>query len=117
MPGATASSARVVAAGLLSEGDRIWVNIPKTGYVGVGIVTGERRNISGFTVDGQPLAALPTEVDYSALAGEPEETADYAVPVRWQHTVPAEKAFSETGLFGNQNSVQADHHQMAAHGR
>ena len=36
---------------------------------------------------------------------EDDEAAEYLVPVRWLHTVPKESAFSEVGLFGNQNTV------------
>ncbi|MAS24458.1 MAG: hypothetical protein CMI08_11255 [Oceanospirillaceae bacterium] len=90
---------------MLAEGDRIWVNIPKTGYVGVGIVTGERQRLSDFTAEGKGLTELPTQMDYQPFIDEPDESAEYVVPVRWQHTVPASEAFSETGLFGNQNTV------------
>ncbi len=90
---------------MLAEGDRIWVNIPKTGYVGVGIVSGERQRISEFGINGQPLTNLPTEIDYSAFATEPDDTAEYVVPIKWMHTAPTGQAFSETGLFGNQNTV------------
>lgn len=90
---------------MLAEGDRIWVNIPKTGYVGMGIVTGERRRLNEFTVDGKPLTELETRIDYTALLSEPDDVAEYVVPVRWEVAVPIAKAFSETGLFGNQNTV------------
>src|SRR3712207_8768161 len=30
---------------------------------------------------------------------------EYFVPVRWLQTVPSQAAVSETGLFGNQNTV------------
>lgn len=90
---------------MLAEGDRVWVNIPKTGYVGVGIVTGERQRLSDFCIDGQPLTNLPTQMDYSDFAAEPDEMAEYIVPVKWLHTEATGKAFSETGLFGNQNTV------------
>ena len=95
---------------MLSEGDRVWVNIPKTGYVGVGIVTGERERADQFefdTPDG-PLALQQMEDtgSYSHLDGEADdETAEYLVPVRWLNTVSKDRAFSEVGLFGNQNTV------------
>ncbi|MBE0483360.1 MAG: DUF91 domain-containing protein [Bacterioplanes sp.] len=90
---------------MLAEGDRVWVNIPKTGYVGVGIVTDERQRIDTLCVNGQPLTSLTTKIDYIDFAEETDELAEYAVPVKWIFTVPATNAFSETGLFGNQNTV------------
>lgn len=45
------------------------------------------------------------QFDYAGFANEADDVAEYVVPVKWLHTVPAAKAFSETGLFGNQNTV------------
>ena len=98
---------------LLSEGSRVWVNIPKTGYVGVAEVTGERCRADEFLVDTdqgrQSLLEATTVSDYPQLhefgeSGD-EETLEYIVPVRWLASFPASQAFSEVGLFGNQNTV------------
>jgi hypothetical protein len=93
--------------GMLSEGDRVWVNVPKVGYVGVGIVQGAALPASEFTleVDGtvHPLGGLPEMARY-LVADTPEEEA-WLVPVRWAATVPLEKAYREVGFFGNQNTV------------
>lgn len=46
--------------------------------------------------------------DYHQLyrqMGDDEENAEFLVPVRWLHTVSRDQAFSEVGLFGNQNTV------------
>ena len=95
----------------LSEGDRVWVNIPKTGYVGVGTVTGEKCRTEQHlfvTDDGEKtLQELDTTGDYSELSKSSDEEAEYLVPVKWIHAVDAKQAFSETGLFGNQNTVCA----------
>lgn len=94
---------------MLSEGDRVWVNIPKTGYVGVGIVTGEKCRTEQHpfeTVDGlKTLPQLKTAGTYDLLSQSNDEEAEYLVPVKWLHAVEARSAFSETGLFGNQNTV------------
>ncbi|GGX69049.1 endonuclease NucS domain-containing protein [Saccharospirillum salsuginis] len=95
---------------MLSEGDRVWVNIPKTGYVGVGIVTGERERADEFqfdTLDGQlTLQQMGRTGKYPHLDPEADDdNAEYLVPVRWLNTVPKERAFGEVGLFGNQNTV------------
>ncbi|MBY5924043.1 MULTISPECIES: endonuclease NucS [unclassified Halomonas] len=98
---------------MLSEGDRVWVNIPKTGYVGVAEVTGERCRGDHFTVQTdqacQRLQDLTTATEYPqihrATDEDDEEAAEYLVPVRWIASFPASQAFSEVGLFGNQNTV------------
>jgi len=97
---------------MLSEGDRVWVNIPKTGYVGVGEVTGERCRADQYvftTNDGRKsLLDITSKESYPHLyRGEAidDEDAEYLVPVRWVHTISRGQAFSEVGLFGNQNTV------------
>ena len=89
----------------LPVGATIWVNIPKTGYVGVGTVTGEAAPFEEAEVeqDGQPmkLSAQPLAGDYVHANGEPE----LVVAVDWTTTVPRERAVSMPGLFGNQNSA------------
>ncbi|WP_202114735.1 hypothetical protein [Vreelandella zhuhanensis] len=95
---------------MLSEGDRVWVNIPKTGYVGVGEVIGERCRADSYlfeTAQGsKTLLELASQSIYPHLyRNHDDEQAEYLVPVRWLHTVSREEAFSEVGLFGNQNTV------------
>lgn len=97
---------------MLSEGDRVWVNIPKTGYVGVGEVIGERCRADEYRFDteegSRSLLELTSQEDYFHLyrnEGGDEDEAEYLVPVRWIHTVSRKEAFSEVGLFGNQNTV------------
>lgn len=97
---------------MLSVGDRVWVNIPKTGYVGVGEVIGERCRADeyrfGTEQGSKSLLELASREDYFHLyhhAGDDEEDAEFLVPVRWLHTVSRKEAFSEVGLFGNQNTV------------
>lgn len=95
---------------MLSEGDRVWVNIPKTGYVGVGVVTGQRCRAEhyNFGTSDEPRTLRDLELieGYSDLDPDAaDEDAEYLVPVRWLYTVDRERAFSEVGLFGNQNTV------------
>lgn len=95
---------------MLSEGDRVWVNIPKTGYVGVGVVVGERCRADEYRIETEQgrrtLLEIASEKDYPHLfkSGE-DEDAEYLVPVRWLYTVSIDDAFSEVGLFGNQNTI------------
>jgi hypothetical protein len=88
----------------LPTGARIFTHIPKAGYVGVGIVTGEPMTFAEATVDldGQQhhLADLPLNGNYVYASGD-----EWVVPVRWLKHQPREKAFWKTGMFANQNSA------------
>lgn len=93
----------------LNVGDRVWVNIPKEGYVGVGIVRQVSTAINEFcvSVDGvnRPvLEILEHSTEYKIIADDPEQ-CEYFVGVDWLDTLPQRQAFKELGLFGNQNSV------------
>ena len=95
---------------LLNPGDRIWVNVPQSGYVGVGRVIGTAQPASTFvlkTVDGAEKSALSVLKlgHYHRDQSGDNETSEWFVPVKWLQTVPLDKAFSEVGLFGNQNTV------------
>lgn len=97
---------------MLSEGDRVWVNIPKTGYVGVAEVTGERCRSDAFSVrtdhGDRRLVDITSVSEYPQIhreIGDDEESAEYLVPVRWIVSFPTSQALSEVGLFGNQNTV------------
>lgn len=91
----------------LSEGDRLWINVPGTGYVGVGTVTEAAipTHEASFTIDGKevPFFDLLLEGNYhSELSNENQE---YLVKVNWIKTVQRNEAISEYGFFGNQNTV------------
>lgn len=94
---------------LLSPGNRVWVNIPYTGYVGVGIVIEASQSVNEFTIstsDGDRLAMdiLSTADKLQAGSTDPE-MAEAFVRVKWLDTVPEAKAVKEVGFFGNQNTV------------
>lgn len=94
---------------LLAPGDRIWVKVPGTGYVGVGVVKEAVQSVNDFTVatpDGERpcLEVLQHAERYKEFADDPDK-AEYFVRVEWLDTVPAQKAVNEVGLFGNQNTV------------
>lgn len=93
---------------MLSKGDRVWVNIPQTGYVGVGIVEDEAKMSKDqeFMINGvlTPMSKLPLEGDYFYKKDDPD-MAEYVVKINWIKTVDRNKAIKEVGFFGNQNSV------------
>lgn len=94
---------------MLSPGDRVWVNIPKTGYVGVGMVEQAVQPASEFRVttehgEQSVMDVVQHGAKYKAEADKPE-LSEYFVRVKWIDTMDASKAFNEVGLFGNQNTV------------
>lgn len=93
----------------LQPGDRVWVKIPATGYVGVGIVQSTVEPASSFTIntdDGEKLAmdVLKYSELYQQNANDPDKS-EYFVPVKWLETRDEQEAVSEVGFFGNQNTV------------
>jgi len=94
---------------MLSIGDRVWVNIPGTGYVGVGRVSETVQSVNDFklkTKEGERLAldVLTSANRLRVNAADPEK-AEYFVGVEWLDTLPENEAVKEIGLFGNQNTV------------
>lgn len=93
----------------LQPGDRVWVKIPATGYVGVGIVQSAVEPASSFTInteDGEKLAmdVLKYRDLYQRNADDPDKS-EYFVPVKWLETRSEQEAVNEVGFFGNQNTV------------
>lgn len=94
----------------LPLGARVFVCIPKSGYVGIGRVTGPVSRFSDVVVavDGQEVQLAGLRLAGSYLhneGGDTDETAEYVVPVQWDATVPASQAIWKRGLFANQNSA------------
>ena len=94
---------------LLKPGDRVWVNVPRTGYVGVGRVTGRALQAKDFKVptpDGEKAAldVLKEGTYHREFVNDPERS-EWFVPVEWIRTVTTAQAIQELGFFGNQNSV------------
>lgn len=88
---------------------RIWVYIPKTGYVGVGTVTGPAVRFADARVDidDEPLALASQSLagSYVHAGATTEDDDEWVVPVSWTKTVPEKDAYKEKGLFANQNSA------------
>lgn len=96
----------------LPVGARIFVHIPKYGYVGVGETIGEAKMFDEAEVfsDGRwkrlsqhPLNAPYEHEDPGLESGV--DMAEYVVPVRWETTVSKSEAYWVKGLFANQNSA------------
>ena len=88
---------------MLSPGDRIWVNLPGTGYAGVGRETESRRPITEFEVDAgedrrPALEVLENAAVYQQRSEDPDG-AEYYVRVEWLDTKPEVEAVWEAGFF------------------
>jgi len=106
--------------GLLEPGDRIWVNLPKYGYAGVGRVTEKVVPVDEFTVDDGkgkrvPIRSLPLKAAGHPPSSDAKERAEHFVRVEWIKTVPVDKAYKEVGFFGNQNTVARPRAQRWVH--
>lgn len=95
--------------GQLNVDDRVWVNIPHTGYVGVGTVTEtvQMAKDAIFEVDGEKktIFELDSIGNYGLTNKEEEDSAEYIVKVNWIKTFKVNEATKELGFFGNQNTV------------
>lgn len=94
----------------LPVGARVFVHVPKKGYVGVGTVAGKAMpaDDAELQVNGEPrkFRSLDLQGAYAHPgAGDGVDTAEYVVPVDWSHTVPLESAYWREGMFANQNSA------------
>lgn len=93
----------------LEPGNRIWVNVPGRGYVGVGRVVGHAQPASEFVVKTEAgersVLDVATGASYHRESANDPERCEYFVPVKWIETLKVEHAFQEIGLFGNQNTV------------
>lgn len=96
--------------GVLEPGARVWVNIPGTGYVGVGTVSEAVALIDEFQVDDGngnqvPITSMPLKAEQVRTMQSNPEIAEHVVRVDWIKTVPSSAPIKEKGFFGNQNSV------------
>ena len=90
----------------LKEGSRVWINIPKVGYVGVGKVTGTVIKAIDYRINDKGLEELDTNTDYSLPRfHDNDDDCEYLVPINWEKAVTESEAVFETGFFGNQNTV------------
>lgn len=93
----------------LKPGARVWVRVPRIGYVGVGIVTSVPIIIDDFEIDYEGRRQKFTDLELIGSYKNPErpgeETREFLVSVNWLATVPTTSAIDELGMFGSQHSV------------
>ena len=94
---------------LLSPGDRVWVKIPQTGYVGVGRVTAKSCPVRDYKVRTssgiRPALEVLKHAEHYKPNADDSDKSEYFVSVDWLDSVPESNAVNEIGLFGNQNTV------------
>lgn len=90
----------------LQPGDRVWVNVPRKGYVGVGKVLSPAVRFDQFKANVNGSYVSLTDVDeIEAPQAFDEMHGEHFVGIVWTHTVDLEDAVRERGFFGNQNTV------------
>lgn len=94
----------------LEPGHRVFVYIPKTGYVGVGTVREGAVPVKEFLVHDAngaeiPILAAPVNAARMGENAEDAEKTEFLVRVDWVKTVSLKDALYVKGMFANQNSA------------
>lgn len=93
----------------LEPGRRVFACIPRTGYVGVGIVKETVMPVADFEVETEagrvPILQAPLRAPKMADALNDPDRREYLVRVEWIRARTREQAFWRPGMFANQNSV------------
>lgn len=92
---------------ILNVGDRVWVNVPAKGYVGVGRVSAPAQKAGDvkFIIDGEEKDFFDLALNGHYHKEDSEENAEHIVKVDWIKTVKVNQAKKEAGFFGNQNTA------------
>ncbi len=93
----------------LFVGARVFANIPRTGYVGVGMVEELSQPVKDFrvNVDGKDLPILDVPLAASQMGKNADdlELSEYLVRIKWLKTLPRDKAIWESGMFAKQHTA------------
>jgi hypothetical protein len=94
---------------MLFPGARVFVCIPKRGYVGAGLVKEAVVPIKDFKVRikdvEMPILEAPLQAPAMGESADNPDLSEYLVRVEWLKTLPSDHAIWEKGMFANQNSV------------
>ena len=93
----------------LQPGERVWVNVPGMGYVGVGQVEEAAVPPDEFKVSVEGVETPITEAETENSWMYDGEQGEHFVKVRWLKVVELHEAVREIGFFGNQNTVARPH--------
>ncbi len=89
---------------MLEKDARVWVKVPRKGFVGVRRIGGPRQSAEEFEINGRPALEVLQAKHHRDLGDDPD-LMEYFVPVKWLDTVSLDQAVHEPGMFGNQNTV------------
>jgi hypothetical protein len=86
---------------------RVFVYIPKNGYVAVGIVEGVSTPADEFrvNVDGKQVPITEAPMICPVQIPNDRDKIEHFVPVKWIKATTKEQAYYEKGFFSNQNTV------------
>lgn len=88
---------------------RVFVCIPRKGYMGVGIVKQTARPVRDVMVEHNgvsvPLLDAPLQAPSMDENADDPELSEYVVCVEWLKTLAIDDAIWEKGMFANQNTV------------
>ncbi|MFN0199525.1 MAG: DUF91 domain-containing protein [Planctomycetaceae bacterium] len=93
---------------LLFPGSRVFVNIPKTGYVGVGVVKEPAVPVKDFKVTDNemtPILQVPLSAPKMDENADDPDLCEYLVRVEWIKALPRTEAYWEKGLFALQHTA------------
>ena len=92
----------------LNLGDKVWVNIPHTGYVGYGEVNHSATIAHEYKFDdfeSKTIYELANSANYHSEHKDNPDLAEYIVRIEWIKTVSIDEAVREIGFFGNQHII------------
>lgn len=87
---------------MLEPGDRVWVKIPGSGFVGCGVVTASASPASSVTICGEPFFSLPLSGEY--CRSRSQEEGEYIVRVEWLFSAQKPGAVLKDG-YSNRATV------------
>lgn len=100
----------------LFVGARVFVNIPKTGFVGVGKVVETNQPVDEFTVEhnGKTVCILDAPLTAPGMRHDLDDhnLCPNLVRVEWLKVVPREEAFWMKGLFASQHTACKLRHEF-----
>ena len=94
----------------LQPGNRIWVNVPATGYVGVGEVENGAVPLEQFKVNMGGVEVPITDAEIEPSWMYDSDQGEYFVRVKWIKAVELHEAVKEIGFLGTRTLLRSPEH-------